>query len=107
MDEKLKGYATEDKLTQEITAAKKDVLQTIDGRKYATQESVTAATKAVEQDMSALELSVEESLQAEREETQAALAAAEVTKNDIEADDGTVWRMGIADGLLYFERLEG
>lgn len=96
IDKQLESYATEKKLEEEITAAKKDVLLTA-SQTYATTEKLTADTKAVQQAMSELQLSVEEQL-AEQEEA----------KNDITASDGSVWRLGIdaEKGCLYFERME-
>lgn len=92
IDKQLESYATEKKLEEEITAAKKDVLMTAD-QTYATKEKLTADTKAVQQAMSELQLSVEEQ---------------EEAKNDITASDGSVWRLGIdaEKGCLYFERME-
>lgn len=86
----VKGEVT----TAVVTEVKKYADQQLES--YATQKQLTDAKNETMQAV--------EDLRLESEEEHARL---EETKNDITADDGTVWRMGISGGLLYFEKLEG
>lgn len=116
MDKQLESYATEQKVTQDITAAQKEIMQKV-SESYAKKESMTATVQEMRQEMSGLQLDVAEQLQQQDETVSGQLAkqqqdmektlqAFEEGKNDITADDGTVWRMGIAAGCLYFEQTE-
>jgi len=106
-DKQLESYATTQKMTEEITAAKKAVMQDV-SQTYAKKETLTATQEQLNQEMSQLQLEVAEQLQSQDEEVAAALQEVEATKNDITATDGSVWRMGIdtEKGCLFFERLE-
>lgn len=107
VDKQLESYNTAEKTTQDIGAAKKDVLQTV-SQTYATKETMSATQQQLNQEMSQLQLDVAEQLQSQDEEVAAALQEVEATKNDITATDGSIWRMGIdaEKGCLFFERLE-
>lgn len=95
-DKQLESYATQKQLTDEVAAAKKTVEQDVEALRLETAEDLAAVEQAAQQAVEDLRLASEE----ER-------ARLEETKNDITADDGTVWRMGISGGLLYFEKMEG
>ena len=95
-DKQLESYATQKRLTDEVTAAKKTVEQDVEALRLETAEDLAAVEQAAQQAVEDLRLASEEEH-----------ARLEETKNDITADDGTVWRMGISGGLLYFEEMEG
>lgn len=97
VDEQMESYATEKKLTDEISAAKKEI-----GQEMSALELEVASELADQQK------AVQTALTEQQEAVEKALEAAEVAKNDVTAPDGTVWRMGITeDGLLYFEQIGG
>lgn len=83
-DQQLENYATQKQLANEIKAAKQTVQQDVEALRLAVAADLVAAEEAANQKHAQMEL----------------------TKNDVTADDGTVWRMGIANGLLYFEEVE-
>lgn len=102
IDKQLESYWTGTKTSDEITAAKKDVLQQV-SQTYATTEQMKTADQTLQQELAAHELDTAEQLT----EMEAQLQQLEETKNDITDDSGTVWRMGMDAKGLYFERLEG
>lgn len=91
IDKQLESYETAIQIGRDIEAAKKDVMQEV-SQNYATTQKLNDAVAAAKEEIS--------SRMAD------ALAEADESKNDFVDADGTVWRMGIEDGLLYLEEME-
>jgi phage minor structural protein len=97
MDEQLECYATEKKLSSEITAAKKEINQEMSDMELRLETEISNG-----------QTEIREELKEQQQKVEDALETAETKKNDITAPDGTVWRIGITgEGLLYLEQIGG
>ena len=111
IDKQLESYWTDTKTQEELKAAKKDVLQQVKNE-YATAEQLRTTAQTIRQEMSEQELKTAEELETQmqevekaKEELEAQIQELEKTKNDIIDATGAVWRMGLDEKGLYFERL--